>query len=867
MKTLLTVMALLCSITTALVAGPIPSMDDFYDKVAIKVPPRGVGQYVFTDNIQSYYEGYTHRFERGNCYYVYSDYVSYVNDEIKNRRFAPMTHIYPYGVRNIYKDKSWDEFVLITKKRGVAVSVHSHKPATLRLFPILYVYRVITKIENRNGVLLLIPKRPKKKASDPQYIALAASRPFRYREISYKKDKSLHDMVRFKGSTTKLLLSSKQAVKDFTVYVAFGFTAAEAEARARRFATQKAHIQQKKTVYDLLTKSCLWTDDMEYNRALTWSKLSAYSMVVEQFGKGIWAGLPWFRNNWGRDTFIALPGTLLVSGQFREAMEVMTNFSTFQDRGTLMVDIKVPDKDTKIKVRDYLMKHVAGSRVYKPNAVYFYPATEYALKQDELKRKLRAMKNAIQGIRFKITMEKGKTYGRIPNLVSSKNSVIYNTTDGTPWFIREIYEYLQYTGDRNFAREIYPVIKLAMEGAFLNYVDKQGFLTHADADTWMDAKIAGKQPWSARGTRANDIQVLWFNALKSAAVLARLNNDKANAARWDKEADKLKENFVKLFWNSTRKVMADRVRKDDSPDYKVRPNQLMLISVPLIEPLLPDRIEALVVKNAVDKLLYSYGIASLSQEHPYFHPYHGLQGKYHKDAAYHNGTVWGWNAGPTVTALTRFGYTDFAYRFAKNLATQILEMGTLGSMSENIDAIPRNGNIRLTGTYSQAWSVSEYARNGYQDFGGFMPELLQNRITLMPAIPQAWKTYQGRFPFAKAGRMSVTFQRKASGGSFRISCTGYNKPLSLHFVYILNDKSRKAVVVPMRPGQKLVIEPDFAQGSCKVNGKVVSAKTVQPSYAKLIGKLKFLNPEIGPHIRAHKEKGFLRKIIMEGKFR
>lgn len=29
--------------------------------------------------------------------------------------------------------------------------------------------------------------------------------------------------------------------------------------------------------------------------------------------------------------------------------------------------------------------------------------------------------------------------------------IIYNTTDGTPWLIREVLEYLHYTGDLAFA--------------------------------------------------------------------------------------------------------------------------------------------------------------------------------------------------------------------------------------------------------------------------------------------------------------------------------------------------------------------------------------------------------------------------------
>jgi glycogen debranching enzyme len=57
-------------------------------------------------------------------------------------------------------------------------------------------------------------------------------------------------------------------------------------------------------------------------------------------------------------------------------------------------------------------------------------------------------------------------------------------------------------------------------------------------------------------------------------------------------------------------VLADRIREDEVPDYRVRPNQLMAISIPITDPLLSPEQEAYVVKNAVTDLLYPYGIAS-----------------------------------------------------------------------------------------------------------------------------------------------------------------------------------------------------------------------------------------------------------------
>ena len=65
------------------------------------------------------------------------------------------------------------------------------------------------------------------------------------------------------------------------------------------------------------------TDDPQLTAALRWLSLTTDSLVTEQRGDGIYAGLPWFNEYWGRDSFISLPGATLVTGQFEEARAVL----------------------------------------------------------------------------------------------------------------------------------------------------------------------------------------------------------------------------------------------------------------------------------------------------------------------------------------------------------------------------------------------------------------------------------------------------------------------------------------------------------------------------------------------------------------
>jgi hypothetical protein len=65
--------------------------------------------------------------------------------------------------------------------------------------------------------------------------------------------------------------------------------------------------------------------------ALRWLQLTTDSLVTRQRGEGIYAGLPWFNEYWGRDSFISLPGATLVTGHFEEARAILASFAAFQD--------------------------------------------------------------------------------------------------------------------------------------------------------------------------------------------------------------------------------------------------------------------------------------------------------------------------------------------------------------------------------------------------------------------------------------------------------------------------------------------------------------------------------------------------------
>ena len=747
-------------------AGQKPGPEAFFDEMAIEVKPGEQRHYVVGDNVDGYFDVVTQSYDKGQGYVTRAgtwlkSYVTYVDDQA-NDRSKSREQVMPYGHRIGYPGGAAEEMAVMSGSRALAMRVTNAKPARLALQPMLTEEAArLARIEQTgdDGKLVTV-------SLPGGFMALASSVPFRMEEA--------------------LLMRANDKGTSFTVVAAFGKTAVEAQRQARALASVDGIAAERAKLHRELTKSYIETSDREYNKALNWAKASARMFVVEEFGKGIWAGLPWFRDNWGRDTFIALPGTLLVSGQFDDARAVLANFARYQN-----------------------------------------------LERDD------------------------KNFGRIPNRVSADTAIIYNTVDGTPWMLREAIEYIRYTGDKAFAAQMYKLALPYFEGVARNFIDKQHLMTHDDADTWMDARIENKEPWSARGSRAVEIQALWYEALQAGAYLATQAGDEAHAKEWSTLASDVKRSFLDLFWDG--RTMADRVRADGSRDTKLRPNQLMLVSIPS-DDFVPLEVQAAVTRNAVSGLLYDYGIASLGQEEQTFHPRHENPSFHHKDASYHNGTIWGWNAGFTVSALNKFGYQDHAWTLTSNLGRQILGLGTLGTMSELLDALPP---LKPSGTFAQSWSVAEYARNAYQDYVGFKPDLLANTLRLEPALPAAWKTLYAILPFGNGERLVADYAR----GQWTLKLEGSAGPRKIAFTWFKADKSREQAVFELKPGTaaKLTVS---ARGAA-LDGKPLASKIVQPSYARIIGDLQFVkpktyNPEEFPML---KSKDVLKGIIQRGEYR
>jgi len=287
----------------------------------------------------------------------------------------------------------------------------------------------------------------------------------------------------------------------------------------------------------------------------------------------------------------------------------------------------------------------------------------------------------------------------------------YNTVDAALWYFESLRQYFEATQDDVTLQKLFPILAGVIEahvaGTRYNiHVDPTDGLLYAGEPgvqlTWMDAKI-GDWVVTPRTGKPVEINALWINALETMAGFARSLARPGDA--YEKLAAKTKKSFQK-FWNLDRNCCFDVI---DSPgignDASLRPNQIFAVSLP-VSPLTPQQQRA-VVDICARRLLTSHGLRSLAPGETGYSGHYGGSPR-DRDAAYHQGTVWGWLLGPFARAHFRvYRDREAALRFLEPLGRQIYASG-LGTLSEIFDG---DAPFTSRGCIAQAWTVAEVLRS------------------------------------------------------------------------------------------------------------------------------------------------------------
>ncbi|MBI3552280.1 MAG: 4-alpha-glucanotransferase [Elusimicrobia bacterium] len=404
----------------------------------------------------------------------------------------------------------------------------------------------------------------------------------------------------------------------------------------------------------------------------------------------IWAAsVDWFLEEWGRDTFVSLPGLLLSTGRFDEAKEVMRRFSRFEHEG--LIPNKIWDASR------WSPQNPDGADYNTVDAPLWFIAAvkKYAETTGD----------------WAFAAEMSPVMGRI------------------------VARYRSGTGYQRFNR----LNRIAM--------DSDGLIMSPAQATWMDADPDGRdKPVTPRNGKAVEINALWYSSLRFLAESQRRN--KGSGKELDALADKVKKSFNERFWFETgdnAKAWGGKggalkdVVDGDPHSAAIRPNMLFAVSHGG-DLLSPGRQRALVLAATRD-LLTPYGLRTLSFRDSYYQArYDTSRPAIEKDQAYHQGAVWPWLIGPYLDALriVRRGQgwkeeriREEALGLLKPLAEHLVA-NPLGSLPEVFDGgapdpavlraslddpkglgrlfAGRTSDQKPGGTRSQAWSVAEVLR-------------------------------------------------------------------------------------------------------------------------------------------------------------
>ena len=300
--------------------------------------------------------------------------------------------------------------------------------------------------------------------------------------------------------------------------------------------------------------------------------------------------------------------------------------------------------------------------------------------------------------------------GMLPNrLPDAGEPPEYNAVDATLWYFEAVRQYYVRTSDCRLLRQLFPVLADIIDWHVRGthhgiHVDPADGLLYAGEPgvqlTWMDAKL-GDWVVTPRVGKPVEVNALWLNALVSMSQFARLLRKPAKG--YDAIARRARASFQR-FWNEAADYCFDVIDGPEGNDASLRSNQIFTVSLP-VSPL-TRRQQRAVVDACARHLLTPYGLRTLEPAHPQYHG-HCSGSPCDRDAAYHQGTVWGWLLGPFVLAHLHVYNDPARARAFLEFFEPHLKVHGVGTASEIFDG---DRPHRPQGCMAQAWTVAEILR-------------------------------------------------------------------------------------------------------------------------------------------------------------
>lgn len=423
------------------------------------------------------------------------------------------------------------------------------------------------------------------------------------------------------------------------------FISTERQHNAMDFKDAKGLVQE-----DLIKSKALFpevfTSNEQFNHWINRSRADLLSLLTQTpYGKYPYAGVPWYNTAFGRDGLITAMEVLWVAPEI--SRDVLRFLSQMQ-------------------------------------------ATEIIAAKDSEPGKI---------------LHETRT-GEMANTEEVPFKEYYGTIDATPLYIMLAGMYYERTGNLEFIRSIWTNIKAA-----LNWINSYGDI---DGDGFVEYKHKSENGLTNQGWKDShdsimhadgrlceppialaEVQGYVYGARKYAAALAEVMGEQDLADQLQQEAEALKINFNKAFWNDELKSYVLALDGNKQPCKVISSNPGHCLFTGIVD----DEKAKYLVKSLMSAKMFSgWGIRTLSEGEVRYNP-----------MSYHNGSIW-----PHDNAVIAYGFAK--YDFEKEVlrvmqalfdASLFIELQRLPELYCGFDRRAHEGPTSYPVACSpQAWSVA-----------------------------------------------------------------------------------------------------------------------------------------------------------------
>ncbi|MBP5790724.1 MAG: glycogen debranching enzyme N-terminal domain-containing protein, partial [Kiritimatiellae bacterium] len=433
-------------------------------------------------------------------------------------------------------------------------------------------------------------------------------------------------------------------------------------------------------------------DGGEYHHEPQWSYNVPHTEEADrgQEGAGDLYSPGWISADLKEGECVVLTGEAVGVGAIRKKGEKL-RFPAFKGRGELLgiADAMRAAMDLYIVKRDDLKTVIAGYPWFldwgRDTFIFMQGMLAAGMVEDSL-----CILKAFAAFEEK---------GTLPNIIYGKTAGNRDTADAQLWFIQSVKELVRLVGrDERYAEDLDSLrgTCAAIVDSYISgtpngiRVDPESALVWCPSHfTWMDTNYPACTP---RNGYPVEIQALWVSALEFLGRNLMSMTAKASIETYFK----IETGGYCDCLDAPNGEAAAKAR----PDQAVRPNQLLLVTLGVVE----DKS----ILEATEELLVPGAIRTLNASHSLYRGEYSGDEDTSRKPAYHNGTAWVWPFALYAEALVKTGMAS------KETALQLLagvvedlNSGTIGHLPEILDGDAPHAQ---KGCSAQAWSVSEILR-------------------------------------------------------------------------------------------------------------------------------------------------------------